>query len=63
MDDDTKKTPRYTPAELAAIRAEVEHEDEIDQLRAEQEWESDYRDDGSGQWADWEPAGPMPEIV
>jgi hypothetical protein len=43
--DDTK--PRYTEAELAFIRAEVEHEDEIEALR--EEWEPDYAADPSGQ--------------
>lgn len=40
---------RYTEAELALIRAEVAHEDEIEALREAEQWDSDYTVDPSGQ--------------
>lgn len=55
MANDTQGIPehiepaRYTEAELAAIRLEVAHEDEIEALREADDFESDYAADPSGQ--------------
>jgi glutamate formiminotransferase len=46
---ENKPATKYTKAELAAIRREVEHEEEIEALREEEQWEPDYAADPSGQ--------------
>ena len=46
---ENKPATKYTEAELAAIRREVAHEEEIEALREADQWESDYSSDPSGQ--------------
>ena len=46
---ENKPATKYTEAELAAIRREIAHEEEIEALREADDGESDYFADPSGQ--------------